>query len=150
MFPERACCEQIGAGTLTLTGTNVYSGGTSVFTGTLQVGNGSTTGSITGATTLYLGGVLAFDRSDTYVYSGVIVNGTGGGSLVQLGSGTLVLTNNASPLGGTTISAGTLQIGGGGTAGSLTGNITDNGTLALDRSDGITLAGVISGSCRSG
>ena len=137
--------QQIGTGTLILTGANVYSGGTSIFTGTLQVGNGGTTGSITGATTLYLGGVLAFDRSDTITYSDVIGNGTGGGSLVQLGSGTLVLTNNASPLGGTTISAGTLQIGSGGTAGSLTGNITDNGTLALDRSDGITLAGGISG-----
>ncbi len=47
--------------------------------------------------------------------------------------------------GGTTISAGTLQIGGGGTAGSVVGNIVDNGALVFNRSDAVTFAGVISG-----
>ena len=35
--------------------------------------------------------------------------------------------------GGTTISAGTLQIGAGGTAGSITGDVVDNGTLTFAR-----------------
>ena len=64
---------------------------------------------------------------------GGVISGTG--SLVQLGSGALTLTGNNTYSGGTTISAGTLQIGNGGTSGSITGNVTDNGTLAFDRSD---------------
>ena len=44
--------------------------------------------------------------------------------------------------GGTTISAGTLQIGNGGTTGSIVGNVTDSGTLAFDRVVGDTLGRV--------
>ena len=44
------------------------------------------------------------------------------------------------------IAAGTLQLGDGGTTGSIVGGVTNNGTLALNRSDAITLAGAISGS----
>ncbi|WP_295493664.1 filamentous hemagglutinin N-terminal domain-containing protein, partial [Sphingorhabdus sp. EL138] len=43
------------------------------------------------------------------------------------------------------LSAGTLQIGNGGTSGSITGNITNNGTLAFNRSDNISYGGIISG-----
>ena len=39
---------QAGTGTVILTGTNTYSGGTTIAAGTLQVGNGGTTGSIAG------------------------------------------------------------------------------------------------------
>ena len=42
---------------------------------------------------------------------------------------------------GTTISAGTLQVGAGGTAGTLgTGSVVDNSALAFNRSDAITYA----------
>jgi fibronectin-binding autotransporter adhesin len=53
---------QQGAGTTTLTGTNTYSGGTSITAGTLQIGAAGTSGSITGAVTN--SGTLIFDRSD--------------------------------------------------------------------------------------
>src|SRR5271165_6292706 len=129
-----------GSGALVLIGTNTYSGGTTISAGTLQIGNGGTSGSIVG--NVADNGTLAFDRSDAVTFSGVI---SGTGSLVQLGSGTLVLTGNNTYTGGTTISAGTLQIGNGGTTGSITGNVTDNGTLAFDRSDAVTFAGAISG-----
>ena len=39
-----------------------------------------------------------------------------------------------------------MQLGAGGTTGSIVGNVTDNGALAFDRSDTMTFAGVISGS----
>ena len=94
-----------GSGALVLIVTNTYSGGTTISAGTLQIGNGGTSGSIVGNVTD--NGTLAFDRSDTVAFGSVI---SGTGSLVQLGSGTLVLTGTNTYSGGTTISAGTLQI----------------------------------------
>jgi fibronectin-binding autotransporter adhesin len=45
-----------------------------------------------------------------------------------------------------TIAAGALQLGNGGTSGSITGNIADNGILAVNRSDTYVSSGTISGS----
>ena len=42
--------------------------------------------------------------------------------------------------------AGTLQIGDGGTSGSVLGNITNNAALIFNRSDGVTFGGAIGGS----
>jgi autotransporter-associated beta strand protein len=131
---------QIGPGTTILTGDNAYTGGTTISEGTLQIGNGGTTGSITGNVTD--NGSLAFDRSDSLTFSGAI---SGTGALVQSGSGTLKLTGANSYTGGTTISTGAFQVGNGGTTGSVTGNVTDNGILAFDRSDSVTFGGVIRG-----
>jgi autotransporter-associated beta strand protein len=97
---------KIGAGTLTLTGTNTYTGGTTISAGTLQIGNGGTIGSIVGDVTD--NAVLAFDRSDSVTFGGAI---SGTGDVVNLGTGTLTLTGTNTYSGGTTISAGTLQAG---------------------------------------
>jgi autotransporter-associated beta strand protein len=79
---------------------------------------------------------------------------TGGSSsaagLTKLGPGTLILANAETYIGGTVISAGTLQIGNGDTTSSIVGNttygVTDNGTLAFDRSDPVSYGGAITGS----
>src|SRR5271165_2066586 len=105
-----------GAGTLILTGANTYSGGTTISVGTLQIGNGGTTGSIAGNVTD--NGALAFDPSNTITFAGVI---SGTGDLLQAGTGTLILTANNTFTGGTTVNAGTLQLGDGTNAASLTG-----------------------------
>ena len=48
--------------------------------------------------------------------------------------------------GGTTVNTGgVLQIGNGGTAGSIVGNVTDNGALAFNRYDATTFVGAVSG-----
>ena len=47
---------------------------------------------------------------------------------------------------GTTITAGTLQLGTGGTSGGIVGDVVNNGALAFNRSDAVTFAGMISGS----
>ena len=129
-----------GAGTLTLTGTNTYGGGTTIDAGTLQVGNGGTTGSISGD--IVDNGVLQFNRSDDIAYAGGI---TGTGSLTKSGAGKLTLTGTSTYGGGTTIDAGTLQVGNGGTKGSIAGNITNNAALVFNRSDSYTVAGDIDG-----
>ncbi|WP_237931260.1 autotransporter outer membrane beta-barrel domain-containing protein [Buttiauxella sp. S19-1] len=135
---------QIGSGTTILTGANSYSGTTTISSGTLQVGNGGTTGTLgTGAVTVTTPGGLVFKRSDAVTYGGVI---SGTGSVAQSGTGTTILTNNNTYSGGTTINAGTLQLGNNGAAGSATGNIVNNSKLLFSRNATYTYAGVISGS----
>jgi fibronectin-binding autotransporter adhesin len=128
-------------GKLVLTGNNTYTGGTQVGS-TLQLGDGGTTGSIVGDVDNR--GVLAFDRSDTVAFGGVV---SGTGALQQIGLGTVVLTGENTYTGGTSVLAGALQIGNGGTTGSIVGDVQTSAgaTLSFNRSDAMTYGGVISG-----
>ncbi|HMO34350.1 MAG TPA: autotransporter-associated beta strand repeat-containing protein [Lacibacter sp.] len=132
-----------GDGTMVLTGTNTYSGTTTISAGVLQVGNNGTAG------TLGSGGVtnnasLVFNRSDDITVANLI---GGTGSVTKLGAGVLTFTANNTYSGGTTITAGTLKIGNNGTTGSFgSGNVTNNGNLVFDRSNALTVSNIISGS----
>ncbi|MES2252449.1 MAG: autotransporter-associated beta strand repeat-containing protein [Pseudomonadota bacterium] len=78
------------------------------------------------------------------VLSGII---SGSGALIQSGVGTLALSGANTYTGTTTISAGTLKIGNGGTAGSIAStSIVNNAALAFDLSSAYTYAGTVSGS----
>ena len=85
---------------------------------------------------------FAINRSDMFTFGGVI---SGAGAFQQLGTGTTILTGDNTYSGGTTISTGTLQLGNGGTSGSIVGDVVNNATFAVNRSDMFTFGGVISG-----
>lgn len=143
-----------GSGTLSITGDATFTGGSTINGGTMLIGNGGTTGSVQGNVVFCSNAgdplcdastnkVLAFNRSNDLTFAGTI---SGPGQLLQQGGGALILTANNSYSGGTTISSGILQLGNGGTSGSVSGNIVNNSALAFNRSDAFTLSGVISGS----
>ena len=137
---------QIDGGRYIFSGANTYSGNTFICScATLQIGNGGTTGSIVSSFVLN-GGELTFNRSNTYVFGGMIVDfGPDAGHVTQAGTGTTVFTADNTYTGGTTISAGTLQLGNGGTTGAILGDVVNNGTLAFNRSDAFAFNGSISG-----
>jgi fibronectin-binding autotransporter adhesin len=98
-------------------------------------------------TTLQPSQVSVSNNSKTYTFvgSGDII---GTASLSKSGTGTLIIANTLDNAytGGTTINAGTIQLGDGGAVGFIPGNIVDNGNLAFDRSDtALAISTVISG-----
>lgn len=81
--------------------------------------------------------------SATFVFNGDL---SGAGSLTKSGTSKLILAGNNTYLGSTTISAGTLQFGNDGSAGTLpAGNVINNGTLRFDRTGSVLVPNFISG-----
>jgi autotransporter-associated beta strand protein len=146
-FSDAGDFTKYGTGTLTLSGdSSLHTGNFTLAGGTLQIGNGGTTGSL--GSTIYLENAspfpiaLVFNRSDDFTVANAIY---GAGNVTKLGAGTLTITGQNSYTGNTTVSAGTLQIGAGGTSGSLASNIINNAQLTFNRSDAVTYAAAISG-----
>ncbi|HDS1139948.1 TPA: autotransporter outer membrane beta-barrel domain-containing protein [Stenotrophomonas maltophilia] len=152
-----------GASTWTLAGGTTAVTPWTLYQGVLNISSDAALGASAGALT-FDGGTLqlgaAFNPSaarsitiaagggsiDTQGFSSTFGNTLSGpGALDKLGGGTLVLTANSTYAGGTTISAGTLQLGAGGASGSVLGDIVDNGSLHFNRSDIWRMDGVISG-----
>ena len=125
---------KLGANTLLLSGSNTYTGPTTIAAGTLQIGNAAalqnstvalgggsldlngfspTLGGLSGSGSLAIAaGTLAVGNNGANTtYSG---NLSGGGAFAKIGGGALILAGVNAYAGPTTVAAGTLQIGNGG------------------------------------
>lgn len=91
-------------------------------------------------------GSIPFIRVDAGATAEISAEIDGVDGLFKTDAGTLILTGGNSYSGGTTVGAGTLQVGVGGTRGTLgAGNVINEGNLIFNRSDLLTIAGSISG-----
>ena len=97
-------------------------------------------------TSATLSGIDAAGTARTLTILTTLVDGTAGAGGLNVSGGTVVLPRTNSYTGDTTVSSGTLSIGSGSTAGSIPGNVANNGTLVFNRSNAITYSGTISGS----
>jgi filamentous hemagglutinin family protein len=141
-----------GAGTLTLGGTNLYTGATTINAGALSVSGtaiadtsavtvasgatlnlvgSETVGSLAGAGNVTLGAntLTAGGNNTSTAFSGV-VSGTGG--LTKEGTGTLTLSGVNTYTGATTINAGGYTLSGAGTATGTAFTLGLGGMLTLD------------------
>lgn len=137
--------------TLILTGINTYTGATTISAGTLQIGDGTTPGNLAGTSGVTVSGAgsLATNLADGATFSvpvtlsattaslKAIQSGTntisgvigGTGAFNQNGTGTTILSSAETYTGPTNVNAGTLEVDGSLSAGSIV-NVGTGGTLS--------------------
>ena len=140
-----------GSGILNLSGTNTFTGGTTINAGTVVINDATSLGSSSGGLslnsgTLEVGGtfstarnitlgsatsIIQVDPSQTYTVNGVV---SGSGSLNKNGTGNLSLTGANTFTGSTAVNQGTLTLAGAGS------NISLGSTSSITVSTGATLA----------
>ena len=98
-----------GSGILTLNGNNTYTGPTTISAGTLSLGAAANLGGGNYSASIVNNGVLAVNTGNNQTFSGAI---SGGGGLLQNGSGMTTLSAVNSYSGGTTLAGGTLGVNG--------------------------------------
>ena len=134
----------VNAGTWTVTDSQSYAGG--IYIGnvaSLVLGQGAATpGTVAGSGTLT--GAIADAGTLTVAQAGSlsVANAiSGAGGVVQSGTGTTALAGANSFSGGATLTAGTLEIAGPGSAGSFGVIASGNATLRVDAGGAISTAG---------
>ena len=149
-----------GVGTLALTGTNTYTGGTVINTGKVQINSADSLGDVTGTATLnnatleatatittarninlgHTGSTIQVDTGSAYTVNGIVGDGANPGTLNKTGAGTLALTGINTYTGGVNVTGGTLSVGandGLGLAATGAGISLNGGTLATTANFGL-------------
>lgn len=130
--------QQNSAGGVIFTGNNTFTGTLTIFSGTVQIGNGGTSGSLASGATITgnSGTTLIFNRSDAFTVGSTF--SASNLAVTQNGTGTTTLSGTAGYVGATTINAGTLLV-----SGSISGSTTtvnNTGTLAGTGTTGVVNA----------
>ena len=99
--------QKLGAGTATLETANAFTGGTTVTAGTLRVGSGGTTGTISGPLAVAAGATLEFNRAGTLAVAGPL---SGAGTLVKNGAGRVTVDGAHTFTGPVQVNAGSLAL----------------------------------------
>jgi autotransporter-associated beta strand protein len=125
---------KLGVASLTLaeSGGDDFTGGVTVGGGTLQVGNGLTSGTLPpdGKVSVESGAALVFDRSDNLAVSSLI---SGLGTITQNGASILALNGSNSAFAGEIIVAhGTVQAGNTAALGTAAASVMVSNTATLD------------------
>ena len=90
---------------------------------------------------------LAGASTENNLLAAALGDGGGATALTKSGPGKWILTGTNTHSGVTTVSGGVLQIGNGGTSGDIgLGPVVNNGGLEFNRTDTVTVTGVVSGS----
>jgi autotransporter-associated beta strand protein len=119
-----------GPGTQILSGSNSYTGGTFISSGTLQIGAGGTSGQIAGNVSV-TGGSLVFDRSDDISFAGLFSGSTG--TVTKRNATTLTLSAESMPFTGSfAVASGSLRFTGTGSSVPINALITGSGALVRD------------------
>ncbi len=119
---------------------NVYTNGSPV----IFSDSGANTGIVITGSGVSPASVLFTNNTAAYSFSGGAISGTA--SVTLSGTGLVTFSNSNTYTGGTTISAGTLQVGSGGATGTPgSGAVADNGALVFNLSGPATFGGAISG-----
>jgi autotransporter-associated beta strand protein len=129
---------KIGTGTLTLTASNSYSGGTTISGGALQLGDGaSTNGYVTG--NIANNASLVFANPSAQTFLGVV---SGTGSLTKNAAGRLTLAAANTYSGVTLVSAGTLVLGNSAALQQSTLDTSGGGVVSFGGLTAATLGGL--------
>jgi outer membrane autotransporter protein len=121
-----------GAGAVSVTGMQFASDGYTVTGDAITLANGS-------QTAIRVGDGTASSANFTAIIASAL---TGDSQLIKEDFGKLVLAGANTYTGGTIVAQGILQIGNGGTTGSITaGDVTDNAVLEFNRSDALDFTG---------
>lgn len=134
---RKAALTKVGTGKLTLTGASTYTGNTIVSAGTLEIGDGGTTGSLA-ATNITVTGNLVFNTSGTQAVSGTI---GGAGNIIKKGTGNTTLNGLNTFTVGAFIEGGMLVVNADTGLGNAANGVTfqnGSGKLASDSAGVVT------------
>lgn len=134
-----------GTTTLTLTGTNTYTGPTLISEGRLQIGNGTVDGSIDTTSGIVNNATLAYNLVAAHTVS-LPISGTG--ALTKAGAGELTLSGANTYAGSTTVTGGILTLASPYLADGAalvigTGAVLHLGHAATDRVASLTVGGTL-------